>query len=217
MLCRMSTPDGPDLRVGDSERESALDALREAAADGRITLSELDERIDATMRSRTRADLRDVLLDIVPPSGIAKVLGTEQTVRVEPGYTWDDPLVLMATWQDLSRRGEWEVPPYLETHSVAGSVRLDFTAAVVRTPVVDIAHLGGAGDLILIVPQVFGVNTDRVTGGFGVVRNRARPKPEAGYPLLRVRGALGMGDIRVRYPSALDRWLSKRALGNSAR
>ncbi len=217
MLWRMPIPDGPDLRIGDSEREKALDALREAAADGRITLTELDERIDAALRSRTRADLRDVLLDIVAPDAIAVIQGRVTSNHGEPGYTWDDPLVLKAAWQDITRRGEWEVPPFLETHSVAGSVRLDFTAATVRSPVVDIAHLGGAGDLILIVPQSFGVSTDRVTGGLGVVRNRVRPTPEIGHPKLMVRGSLGLGDIKVRYPGALDRWLARRALGGPSR
>lgn len=157
------------------------------------------------LRSRIRADLRDVLLDIVPGDQISALFGVGVPVRTKPGHHWSDPLVLSAGWNDLSKRGVWEVPPFLETHSVAANVLLDLTLATVSAPVTDIVHLGGAGDLILVVPPAFGVDTDRVTGGLGRVRNRVRPRPEPGHPQIVVRGSLGLGDIRVRYPNSWDR------------
>ncbi len=214
----MSETDNPDIRIGDAERERAVEVLKEAAADGRLTLSELDERIDATLRSVTRADLRDVLMDLVPNETIRELLGLQSTLaQLAPGSRWDDPLVLMAHWEDVTRRGEWDIPPFLETHSVAASVVLDFTAARFGAPVIDISHFGGAGDLVLIVSKQHGVNTDRVTGGLGRVRNKANPRSETGQPQLLVRGSLGLGNIRVRLPNSLDRWLSDRALRSRGR
>ncbi|HUA30142.1 MAG TPA: DUF1707 domain-containing protein, partial [Streptosporangiaceae bacterium] len=38
---------GPDLRIGDAEREAAAASLREHYAQGRLTLEEFNERLDA--------------------------------------------------------------------------------------------------------------------------------------------------------------------------
>lgn len=212
----MPDPDGPDTRIGHEEREQAIEVLKDAAGDGRLTLGELEERIDATLRSRTKGDLRDVLADLVPQQVVSAMLDPQPTAAYSaPGFTWNDPLVLRATWDDLVRRGAWEVPPFLETHTIAGTIRLDFTAASMLAPVTDIAHLGGAGDLVLVVPPDFGVNTDRVTGGLGRVKNRVNPKAERGRPQLIVRGSLGLGDIKVRHPGSVDRWLQDRTLRRS--
>jgi hypothetical protein len=46
-----------ELRVGDAERDASAARLREHAARGRLTLEELDERLDRALAARTRADL----------------------------------------------------------------------------------------------------------------------------------------------------------------
>jgi hypothetical protein len=40
------------------------EALREHCAQGRITMQELDERLDAVYRAKTLGDLQDVLADL---------------------------------------------------------------------------------------------------------------------------------------------------------
>ena len=45
-----------DLRCSDVDRDRVAEALRQAAGDGRLTLSELEERLDAAFRARTYGD-----------------------------------------------------------------------------------------------------------------------------------------------------------------
>ena len=52
------------LRVGDSERDNALAALGKHYAAGRLSGEELDERISAALRARTRSDLWALLGDL---------------------------------------------------------------------------------------------------------------------------------------------------------
>src|SRR5439155_16542787 len=52
------------LRVSDADREGAALALRDAAADGRLTLDELTERLDGAYGAKTRDDLDRVLHDL---------------------------------------------------------------------------------------------------------------------------------------------------------
>ncbi len=76
----------PELRIGDRERQVATDRLREAYGQGTISLEELEQRLDATMRARTQGDLEPLLADLPsaggPPSERAVTSRTGRTVVV---------------------------------------------------------------------------------------------------------------------------------------
>jgi hypothetical protein len=55
---------GYNMRVGDADREAAAAQLREHYADGRLTLDELNERLDQAFAATTRADLNTVFRDL---------------------------------------------------------------------------------------------------------------------------------------------------------
>ena len=64
---------GFNVRVGDAERDAAAAQLREHYTVGRLTLDELNERLDQVFAARTRADLSGVTRDLpyvsAPPAG----------------------------------------------------------------------------------------------------------------------------------------------------
>lgn len=214
----MTGPDDAHLRIGHAERDRAVEVLRDAAGDGRLTLDELDERIEAALSARTASDLAVILADLVPGGTLGAVVDPRSTLEPGlPGSSWDNPLVLTARWDDVKRAGAWEVPPFLEAHAVAGNVKLDFQDAIVTSKVVDISVHGGAGDIVIVVPQGFGVDVSHLHTGLGGVRSRVAPRPSAGQPQLVVRGTISMGDIKVRYPNRLDTWQRERriARGNT--
>jgi hypothetical protein len=49
-----------DLRASDTDRELVAEVLRHAASEGRLGMDELDERVSAAYRAKTRADLDQV-------------------------------------------------------------------------------------------------------------------------------------------------------------
>jgi Domain of unknown function (DUF1707) len=55
---------GNNVRVGDADREAVAAQLREHYADGRLTLEELNERIDQMFAAKTKADLNIVMRDL---------------------------------------------------------------------------------------------------------------------------------------------------------
>jgi hypothetical protein len=55
---------GPDLRASNADREVAADILCAAVADGRLTLAELDERLDGVLSARTLRELARLLSDL---------------------------------------------------------------------------------------------------------------------------------------------------------
>jgi hypothetical protein len=62
---------GPDLRVGDAERDATAERLRENYAQGRLTLDEFNERLTAALAATTERELSQVTRDLpytAPPS-----------------------------------------------------------------------------------------------------------------------------------------------------
>jgi hypothetical protein len=55
---------GPNIRVGDAEREAVAAQLREHYGDGRLTLDELNERLDQTFAAKTVSELGAVTTDL---------------------------------------------------------------------------------------------------------------------------------------------------------
>jgi hypothetical protein len=56
----------PDRRACDADRETAVDILCAAAAGGRLTMTELDERLGAALTARTIAQLAGLIADVFP-------------------------------------------------------------------------------------------------------------------------------------------------------
>ena len=61
----------PDIRASDAERERVATQLREHAAEGRLDVDELDERLQQAYTARTRAEL-DALTADLPASAPAR-------------------------------------------------------------------------------------------------------------------------------------------------
>ncbi len=59
----------PSMRASDAEREEVAGALRESLADGRLDLSEFNERLDAAYSAKTYGDLETLLVDLPRPPG----------------------------------------------------------------------------------------------------------------------------------------------------
>jgi hypothetical protein len=55
---------GYEMRVSDAEREATAAELREHYAAGRLTLDELNERIDKAFAAKTRGDLNATMTDL---------------------------------------------------------------------------------------------------------------------------------------------------------
>jgi hypothetical protein len=57
----------PELRASDAERERVAERLRDAAAEGRLTPEELEERLGRALSAQTRGDLDPVVADLPEP------------------------------------------------------------------------------------------------------------------------------------------------------
>ncbi|RFS82827.1 DUF1707 domain-containing protein [Actinomadura spongiicola] len=59
-----------EIRVGDAERDAVMLALHDHFAAGRLDRGELDERLDTALTAKTHGDLRALVRDLPPPTGL---------------------------------------------------------------------------------------------------------------------------------------------------
>ena len=55
---------GDHVRVGHAEREAVTAILQEAAADGRLDMSELEERLEVALQAKTYGELERLVADL---------------------------------------------------------------------------------------------------------------------------------------------------------
>ena len=81
---------GYNVRVGDADREAVAGQLREHYADGRLTLEELDERLDQTFAAKTKTDLNTVMRDL--PQAARPAAGMPYGGTAWQGPAWPGPM-----------------------------------------------------------------------------------------------------------------------------
>ncbi|MBA8794190.1 hypothetical protein FHX74_001795 [Friedmanniella endophytica] len=222
------TVDNRGLRAGHRDRDAVVDLLREAAAEGRIDLEELDQRIGSALSARTFGELDDLVVDLTDDlpsrSGLPGVPSTAPRSAVPArvpgppaphaaGYSAEDPLRLDGGMSSEKRDGVWTVPPFLAINQGFGSVKLNCLAAVAAAPTIMVELTPGAGSVLIILPEGWAADLDRVNKAWGSKSVEVASQPAPGCPVLVFRGSVGFGSVRVRYgrPGELRRAEQSRA------
>lgn len=197
----------PELRVSHEDRDRVAEQLRVAAGDGRLTLEELDERLDRALSARTESEL-EVLVNDLPASsvgGMAPVSAAQakDLVRIEVGSS------------SVAREGEWVVPRAMDIQVRSGSVKLDLTSAVISHGVLRIATEVKSGSLTIVTRPGIVIDTDEVGVKSGSVKVRVPRVGKGAAPetFLRVEitGSVRSGSIVARPPRrGFFGWLFRR-------
>lgn len=187
------------LRASHDDREAVVEQLRDAAAEGRIDLDELDTRLEQALTARTYADL-DVLTADLPRS---------QTAGDLP------PLVLKGGLHGASRGpGRWDVPAHVIAHGGLGGVKLDFSRVECRLPEVTVEAYGEAAGVTIVLPDGWAADTGALDPGIGGLRDSTTPDRLPGTPLIRLTGSGGVAGVVVRHP---NRWERRKLRTNPVR
>jgi hypothetical protein len=179
------TLDRTPTLIGEAEREAALAQLREACVDGRLTLEEFSDRVEAALTARTSAQLAASVADLGPAAPVRR-----ETVQAEDR--------IIALLGDSKRTGRWRLKPRTTAIALAGDCELDLRRAEVTSAEVEIVAYALMGDVEVIVPPGFDVELSGVAlmGDKEAKLKRSRPLP--GAPLIRVKAYAIMGDVEVK-------------------
>jgi Domain of unknown function (DUF1707) len=199
-------PPAANVRVGYRERDAVVAALQEAAGDGRLSMAELDDRLEAALQAKTYADLDPLVADLsveLPSHGLSSA-GSQAHRPPSAGYSREDPLRLDAGMGTEKRGGVWTVPPFMLINQGLGSVKLNCLEATPAAQLIEIEVLGGAGSIVLVLPDGWAVDADRLSQSWGSKSVKVPREPAPGKPLLVIYGALGLGSFKVRPAHSFD-------------
>ncbi len=179
------------MRASDDDRERVARVLHAAASEGRLTLDELQERLDTVYAARTYGELEPVLADL-PDTG-TPLVASPRRVSEEP----EDTRVVVGFLSGPSRRGSWLVPRTQIAVAVMGGVTLDLREARFGTDEVTIQAYAMMGGVEIIVPDDLDVRVD----GFGLMGgfdDTAAGGGDGTGPRVRVTGFAFWGGVDVK-------------------
>ncbi|MFI0407593.1 DUF1707 domain-containing protein [Actinomadura sp. 3N508] len=174
------------IRASDAEREAAVERLRIASVEGRLTFEELVERTEAACTAVTRGDLEHITADL---PGMGAPGANPAPLQVKRKFS--------AFMGDCKERIVGRIDGPLEAISVMGDVELDLRGAQVPAGEVSVTAHAVMGDIKIIVPD--GVRVEVTGHNFLGARKVAvrDPLPGARVPVVHVTAHAVMGDVKI--------------------
>lgn len=178
-----------ELRAGDADREAVAEVLRTALGEGRLELTEVDERLARVYAARTYAELEPLVADL------PATLPWQRPVVAADG---EKPLLITAGWSSEKRTGAWRVPARIVAEAAMSDIKLDFREVTTSLAHIDLELKGGMGSVVLVLPDDWSVDTDELRSAWGTVKNRHQAQAAPGRPTITVTGSIGMGTFKTR-------------------
>lgn len=176
----------PHQRVSPEEREEAAERLRIAAGEGRLTLEELDARLEGALSARTYGEL-DALVDDLPP-------------RQTPAPAVPEAVRFAVSHGHLERVGSWAIPRSLTVELSFASAYLDLRTAPLPSAGLKIWLQADRSKIILAVSSDAAVVADELGRHRARVVQRARAGIATG-PGIRLTGDLRRSKLVVKRPA----------------
>jgi hypothetical protein len=193
----MTDPQDPnalvELRASDADRERVADRLRDAAVDGRITMDELEQRLETAYTSTTHAELRPLTRDLAASEAPASAPAARELVGLAPSRRRRSIVVMSG----LDRRGRWVVPARFSVFAFWGGVQLDLREAILTGRETVIRADAVMAGIEIIVPDDVAVHVEGV-GFMGAFDETPGTAPPPGAPVIRITGIAFWAGIAVK-------------------
>lgn len=180
-----------DFRASDADRAAVTKILEHAVGQGMLSLDEYTERLDVVLGARTRGELDAVIADI-PHVRHDRVPATPAAPAA--------PEVLRSWMSSVSRKGPWTVPPHIQLITRMCSTKLDFTAAALQAPVVQIDIDDHLSSTELILPDGATADLNGVQNFGSSLDVKVRTSPASDRLHVIVRGRVRFGSVTARHP-----------------
>jgi len=190
------------MRASDADRERVAQILHNALAEGRITVQELEERLDAVYAAKTLAELEPPVSDLpVTGAGVVapatpRALTPDERIGGVPGSTMS-----VAVMSGVERKGPWTVPPQHTSFAFWGGVDIDLRNARFaerQTTITAVAIMGGI-DIVVPDDIIVEVTGSGLMGAFETQERRgvSQQPPPPGAPVVKVNGFAFWGGVTV--------------------
>ena len=193
------------LRASHADREAVAQVLNQAMADGRISVAELQDRLDVVYAAKTLGELEPVTEDLpghlvlvrpTPPAMPATFSAGPLPIARIGGVP--DSRTAVAIFSGAERTGQWVVPTEFKAVAVMGGIQLDLTEARFETREVRITAVAIFGGVEVFVDDSIDVRVRGVGVLGGFERPRDLPPAQPGAPVVVIDGLALMGGVEVK-------------------
>ena len=196
----------PELRASDADREHHAEVLRRAAGEGRLTMDELEERLNTVYETRTHRELERLVADVVvrgdQPLPTAAPGSKRMPVRRGEGggANW-----LVSIMSGRERKGRWLVGANLKVINVMGGSDLDLNEAELAADEVHVTVFSLMGGADVRVPEGLNVQLSEFAFMGGNSSTLGNDRPDPGGPVLHLNVISIMGGTDVKRGPKLSR------------
>ena len=171
-----------EKRASDAEREQIVVRLRDASAEGRLTLEELADRTALAYRAQSHAELAPLTEDLPAAAAISRRKPVRWTVVVIG---------------EAKRRGRWRIAGHTAVVMGIGDCELDLRQAELDGEAVTLTVVQLIGDTTIVVPH----HVDVELSGLLLIGSKSDEGSEEDFapsaPRVRVRVFGLIGELTV--------------------
>lgn len=200
----MPSPPSPEQRpilsLAD-ERERVIQQLSEHFANDRLSLDELENRMELAYKAGSLGELQRLTADL--PSAAAVPVPAPLPAEELPVLARDRER-MFAVMSETSRRGAWVVPQRLDLLAVMSDTTIDLTQATLPTGIIDIHIRSVCAAVKIVVPPGLQV-VNRLSSLMGSVRGGGEPNDAAGPSggwqqgtVIRLTGWVLMAEVQTK-------------------
>jgi hypothetical protein len=199
-----AVPEPRNLRASDADRERVANVLREAAGDGRLTMDELDERLDAVYAAKTYAELEPITHDL-PDADTEQVPAPSSAARRDPARFGGTPTSsgAVAILGGFTRKGDWVVPKEFTAFMLMGGGEIDLRDARFTEREVTIHIVAILGGCEVIVPEDATVYVTGI-GILGAFEHTDAGPGSPDGPVITINGVALLGGVDVKRKPTLE-------------
>ncbi|TNC21681.1 DUF1707 SHOCT-like domain-containing protein [Amycolatopsis alkalitolerans] len=188
------------MRASNADRERVAQLLHNALSEGRITVQELEERLDTVYAAKTLKDLEPPVADLPNVSpGNAVQPAPSQSVDTRVGGV-PGSAASVAIMSGASRKGNWVLPATHNSFAFWGGVDIDLRGArfAERHSTINAVAIMGGIDIIVPDDIVVDVNGIGFMGAFETEDDHgAGTIPPPGAPVVKITGFAFWGAVTV--------------------
>lgn len=193
-------PDHKQFRASDTDREHVARILQQAMSEGRITMVELEERLNSVYSAKTLGELEPVTADLpdasAPGATVQPAFSRSPETRVggTPGSTSS-----IAVMSGATRKGSWVVPRQHNSVAFWGEVKIDLRQARFAEQHVTITAVAIMAGIDIVVPDDVIVDVTGIgfMGAFETKEKGELTVPPADAPVVTVNGLAFWGAVTV--------------------
>lgn len=199
------------MRASHQDREQVATALQKAMSEGRITVGELETRLDSVYAAKTVDELEPLTRDLPrQPPLLSKQAAPAARAMPVPELSMHSGVGrakanLVGIMSGVVRKGLWVAPERINCVAIMGGIELDLTEAQLSAMETVMNVTAIMGGVEIRVPAGMTVIVEGV-GIMGAFEDSAHQTYGRDAPVLRVTGVALMGGVQVKG--------SKRAIGS---